>query len=270
MPGVNRQRVQDARFERTQLHRNFMKRRSKIVISNPRSIREKEMARLIMRKKEQIRSFKKMIPRELVKVPSDGSGVNYVYQTRVNGKPVTVTFDFKFSYGESGLRHIGLRVKNRRLDNAADWAMIMDRSGHIEMFRMDHVRNFVKTKWGSVSQKNRIEKKGYTVFPVSLDAILGAEGVNPIICELKAASISLALQKVAAIEAPKEVVEVQAKTTKQLIQKRTMQSVFPTKKLRAQKRLASESGSTRRMKELDRRGRIISVTTRNNSGLRGK
>ena len=195
MVGMNRQRVQDARMARG-LHRNFTKRRQKIILDRPRSFREKEMAKLVRLKKEQISDFKRTIPRELARVPSDGSGVNYRYSFVTNGKPKEITFDFKFSYGEAGLRSVGLRVKNRRLDNAAEWAMVMDRRGYIEIFRMEHIRNFVRTKWGSVSQKSRIRKNGYDVFPVSLDAILKAEGVKPIVCQLESASIRDALKQV--------------------------------------------------------------------------
>jgi hypothetical protein len=156
-------------------------------------------------KKNQRAIFETLTPNNFVRAGSERNGVDYKLLFKTHKGIAKVTFDFKFSYGESGLRTICPRVERNRLVNSSDWTMVMNRKGIIELFETKHLENFIRTKWGTVSKKNRIEKKDYVMYPISLDTIYMAEGIKPIKCLPTRKSIESALYLIETMHIPKKV-----------------------------------------------------------------
>ncbi len=124
-----------------------------------------------MRKK-----LKQIKPFGMKPIEDNYTGVDYIFnETKI---------DQKFSFGDLGENAIIIRTKNRRLLNASDWTMIINKNEKIELFETKKLAEFVKRNWGIV-QKNLIEKAdGHEKYKVQLEEFYKNEHIYPLETEM--------------------------------------------------------------------------------------
>lgn len=140
-----------------------------------------------MRKKlKQIKPFK-MKP-----IEDNYNGVDYIYnKTKI---------DQKFSFGDLGENAIIIRTKNRRLLNASDWTLIINKEEKIELFETKKLAEFVKKNWGIV-QKNLIEKNWeYEKYKINLGEFYDKENIYPIEAMLEREELYKTLNNITTIK----------------------------------------------------------------------
>jgi len=118
----------------------------------------------------------KIKPNNMKPIEDNITGVDYKF-----GK---TKIDQKFSFGDLGENAIIIRTKKRRLLNASDWTLIINKEQKIELFQTRKLAEFVKKNWGIV-QKNFIEKTiNYEKYKIQLKEFYEKENVIPITTEL--------------------------------------------------------------------------------------
>lgn len=154
------------------------------VIEKMRNSRKRSFARkakhinpICLIQNQMRKKLKQIKPFEMKQVEDNYTGVDYIYnQTKI---------DQKFSFGDLGENAIIIRTKNRRLLNASDWTMIINKNEKIEFFETKKLADFVRKNWGIV-QKNLIEKNWeHEKYKICLDEFYSKENVCPIETQLE-------------------------------------------------------------------------------------
>lgn len=115
-------------------------------------------------------------PNNMKPIEDNVTGIDYIFgSTRI---------DQKFSFGDLGENAIIIRTRKRRLLNASDWTLIINKDQKVELFQTRKLAEFVKKNWGIV-QKNFIEKaKNYEKYKIQLNEFYEKENIVPITTDL--------------------------------------------------------------------------------------
>lgn len=153
------------------------------VIEKMRSSRKKSFAKKVRHinpncliQNELRKKLIEIKPNNMHPIEDNITGIDYIFgETRI---------DQKFSFGDLGENAIIIRTRKRRLLNASDWTLIINKEQKIELFQTRKLAEFVKKNWGIV-QKNFIEKsKNYEKYKIQLNEFYEKENVVPITTDL--------------------------------------------------------------------------------------
>lgn len=153
------------------------------VIEKMRSSRKKSFAKKVRHlnpncliQNELRKKLLEIKPNNMKPIEDNVTGIDYIFGiTRI---------DQKFSFGDLGENAIIIRTRKRRLLNASDWTLIINKNQKIELFQTKKLSDFVKKNWGLV-QKNFVEKtKNYEKYKIQLDEFYKKENIIPITTDL--------------------------------------------------------------------------------------